>query len=437
MESRHLDVIEMDAASHNGVDDVRQINDAIRYAPVSARYKVYILDEVHMLTPQAFNALLKTLEEPPPHAKFVFATTEIRKVPVTVLSRCQRFDLRRVEAGTLVSHLGQRRRRRRHRDRARGARADRARGGRLGAGFALAARSGHRARRRSGARRARPADARPRRPGAGDRSVRIADGRRRRGGADRIACAVRHRRRSRGGAGRSCRVHAFRHPREDRAGGRRRPGADRGRAHARPRLRREAVDAGAGAHLADAAQGHRRSERGGPPGGGCRDGAGADRLCGRSADARRSGALAVGRQRLGTGAGQPVGAAGRRRLRAPTGLAMPSAMREPTMSASTPDREPRAARRAARRAGSRDPARRRSSRGIGGAAGGRPQLRRAGRARRQEPRHRRQDGARTRRAAGALRGWPARDRARAERAEARWCTTCRASSRNGPTGAGW
>src|SRR3974390_759373 len=105
MESRHLDVIEMDAASHNGVDDVRQINDAIRYAPVSARYKVYILDEVHMLSTQAFNALLKTLEEPPPHAKFVFATTEIREVPITVLSRCQRFDLRRVEAATLVAHL--------------------------------------------------------------------------------------------------------------------------------------------------------------------------------------------------------------------------------------------------------------------------------------------------------------------------------------------
>jgi DNA polymerase-3 subunit gamma/tau len=105
MESRHLDVIEMDAASHNGVDDVRQINDAIRYAPVSARYKVYILDEVHMLTSQAFNALLKTLEEPPPHAKFVFATTETRKVPVTVLSRCQRFDLRRVGADALVRHL--------------------------------------------------------------------------------------------------------------------------------------------------------------------------------------------------------------------------------------------------------------------------------------------------------------------------------------------
>jgi DNA polymerase-3 subunit gamma/tau len=105
MESRHIDVLEMDAASHNGVDDVRQINDAIRYAPVSARYKVYILDEVHMLTTAAFNALLKTLEEPPPHAKFIFATTEIRKVPVTVLSRCQRFDLRRVEAGLLVTHL--------------------------------------------------------------------------------------------------------------------------------------------------------------------------------------------------------------------------------------------------------------------------------------------------------------------------------------------
>lgn len=105
MESRHLDVIEMDAASHNSVDDVRQINDAVRYAPVSSRYKVYILDEVHMLSGPAFNALLKTLEEPPPHAKFVFATTEIRKVPITILSRCQRFDLRRIEAGLLVKHL--------------------------------------------------------------------------------------------------------------------------------------------------------------------------------------------------------------------------------------------------------------------------------------------------------------------------------------------
>ncbi len=105
MESRHLDVLEMDAASHNGIDDIRQINDTVRYGPGTARYKVYILDEVHMLSTQAFNALLKTLEEPPPHAKFIFATTEIRKVPVTILSRCQRFDLRRIEPGVLVSHL--------------------------------------------------------------------------------------------------------------------------------------------------------------------------------------------------------------------------------------------------------------------------------------------------------------------------------------------
>src|ERR1700688_1757279 len=105
MDSRHLDVIEMDAASHNAVDDVRPIHGAVLYAPVSARYKVYILDEVHMLSGAAFNALLKTLEEPPAHAKFVFATTEIRKVPITVLSRCQRFDLRRVDAALLVKHL--------------------------------------------------------------------------------------------------------------------------------------------------------------------------------------------------------------------------------------------------------------------------------------------------------------------------------------------
>jgi DNA polymerase-3 subunit gamma/tau len=107
MESRHVDVIEMDAASHNSVDDVRQINEAVRYSPVSARYKVYILDEVHMLSGAAFNALLKTLEEPPPHVKFIFATTEVRKVPLTVLSRCQRFDLKRVEAETIAKHLAE------------------------------------------------------------------------------------------------------------------------------------------------------------------------------------------------------------------------------------------------------------------------------------------------------------------------------------------
>jgi DNA polymerase-3 subunit gamma/tau len=105
LESRHVDVVEMDAASHTGVDNVREINDAVKYKPASARYKVYIIDEVHMLSTPAFNALLKTLEEPPPHVKFIFATTEIRKVPVTVLSRCQRFDLRRLDAGLLVQHL--------------------------------------------------------------------------------------------------------------------------------------------------------------------------------------------------------------------------------------------------------------------------------------------------------------------------------------------
>jgi DNA polymerase-3 subunit gamma/tau len=104
-ESRHVDVQEMDAASRTGIDDIREIIEGVRYAPASARYKVYIIDEVHMLSKQAFNGLLKTLEEPPPHVKFIFATTEIRKVPVTVLSRCQRFDLRRIETDQLVSHL--------------------------------------------------------------------------------------------------------------------------------------------------------------------------------------------------------------------------------------------------------------------------------------------------------------------------------------------
>ncbi len=106
LESRHIDVIEMDAASNTGVDNMREIIDQVRYAPVQARYKVYIIDEVHMLSKSAFNALLKTLEEPPPHVKFIFATTEIRKVPVTILSRCQRFDLRRMDAATLVQHYG-------------------------------------------------------------------------------------------------------------------------------------------------------------------------------------------------------------------------------------------------------------------------------------------------------------------------------------------
>jgi len=104
-EDRHVDVIEMDAASRTGVDDVREIIDSVQYAPTNARYKVYIIDEVHMLSKNAFNALLKTLEEPPPHVKFIFATTEIRKIPVTIISRCQKFDLKRVEMDELAQHL--------------------------------------------------------------------------------------------------------------------------------------------------------------------------------------------------------------------------------------------------------------------------------------------------------------------------------------------
>ncbi|WP_269714675.1 DNA polymerase III subunit gamma/tau [Caulobacter sp. NIBR2454] len=105
IEGRHMDVLELDAASRTKVDEMRELLDGVRYSPVEARYKVYIIDEVHMLSTAAFNALLKTLEEPPPHAKFIFATTEIRKVPVTILSRCQRFDLRRVEPDVLSNHF--------------------------------------------------------------------------------------------------------------------------------------------------------------------------------------------------------------------------------------------------------------------------------------------------------------------------------------------
>ena len=105
-DDRHVDVLELDAASRTGIDDIREIIDGVRYAPTSARYKVYIIDEVHMLSKQAFNGLLKTLEEPPPHVKFIFATTEIRKVPVTVLSRCQRFDLRRLDTDELIGLFG-------------------------------------------------------------------------------------------------------------------------------------------------------------------------------------------------------------------------------------------------------------------------------------------------------------------------------------------
>jgi DNA polymerase-3 subunit gamma/tau len=104
-EDRHVDVIEMDAASNTGVDNMRDLIDSVQYAPVSARYKVYIIDEVHMLSKSAFNAILKTLEEPPPHVKFIFATTELRKIPVTIISRCQKFDLKRIELDELAKHL--------------------------------------------------------------------------------------------------------------------------------------------------------------------------------------------------------------------------------------------------------------------------------------------------------------------------------------------
>src|SRR5262249_9442120 len=105
MEGRHPDVLEMDAASNTGVDNMREIIESARYKPLLARFKVYLIDEVHMLSKGAFNALLKTLEEPPTHVKFIFATTEVRKVPLTVLSRCQRFDLRRVEVPLLIEHF--------------------------------------------------------------------------------------------------------------------------------------------------------------------------------------------------------------------------------------------------------------------------------------------------------------------------------------------
>ena len=104
-EGRHIDILEMDAATHTGIDDIRELVDSVRYAPTSARYKVYIVDEVHMLSEKAFNGLLKTLEEPPPQTLFIFATTEVRKVPITVLSRCQRFDLRRIEADVLANYF--------------------------------------------------------------------------------------------------------------------------------------------------------------------------------------------------------------------------------------------------------------------------------------------------------------------------------------------
>ena len=172
IEERPLDVIEMDAATRTGIDDIREIVDAVRYAPASSRYKIYIIDEVHMLSEKAFNGLLKTLEEPPPHAKFIFATTEVRKLPVTVLSRCQRFDLKRVEPAVLEAHLTgiAEQEQVSAEPEAHGAHRPGRRG--LGARRALAARSGDRLERRAGHGGNRCRHARARRSATADRLAR-------------------------------------------------------------------------------------------------------------------------------------------------------------------------------------------------------------------------------------------------------------------------
>jgi DNA polymerase III subunit gamma/tau len=356
MESRHLDVIEMDAASHNGVEDVRAINDAVRYAPVSARYKVYILDEVHMLSGAAFNALLKTLEEPPPHAKFVFATTEIRKVPITVLSRCQRFDLRRVDAALLVKHLQ-----------------------------GIAAKESIAADTEALALIARAAEGSVRdalslfdqgiahagASGAGTSTsspgpVRAEDVRGMLGLADRtrvidlfealmradIARALAELRDQYDTGADPAMVLG------DLAEFTRRCVSDRGRAHARPRLCGQAVDAGAGAHLADAAERHRRSRGGRTAAGGRRDGSGPHRLRRRSADARRGHPPLARRGRARQwcarrGARDAFGAAGTRAAFVAAGAARCAACGACVGAGASP------AQRAAQRRGRRDGPRRR------------------------------------------------------------------------------
>ena len=438
MESRHLDVIEMDAASHNGVEDVRAINEAIRYAPVSARYKVYILDEVHMLSGAAFNALLKTLEEPPAHAKFVFATTEIRKVPITVLSRCQRFDLRRVDAALLVKHLQgiAEKEAITAEPEALGLIARAAEGSVRDALSLLdqaIAHSGAGSGDGNTTNTAGPVRAEDVRQmlGLADRTKIIdlfeaLDARRSAARAGRSARAIRCRRRSGDGARRSCRVHAFRHPREDRAGIGRRCFADRSRAHARARVCRKALDARAGAHLADAAQGLEEVAAAGRPL------AAAEMVLVRIAYAAdlptpdeviRSLGDTCARQRR------------RRSIRRP-GVA---ARRHAGADGS-------ALRNAARRHRARRSPQRRSNwrRGAAGAqrrngyAGARAcELRGAGGARRRKARYRHQERARARRAAGAFRRRPARIRPRSRARRNRSPANCRRSSPTGPAAAGW
>ena len=315
MEGRHVDVIEMDAASHTGIDDIREIIEQVRYAPVSARYKVYIIDEVHMLSTQAFNGLLKTLEEPPPHVKFIFATTEIRKVPITVLSRCQRFDLRRIDAELLIGHLAKI-------AALEAVEVD-------DASLAMIARAAEGSVRdclsifdqaiahgeRQGVGRRRAPDARPRRPRPRRRPVRASDEGRCGGRSRRVPQPVRCRRRPRDDPHRPRRIH----PSGDAAAlrsGRRRGRLAVGRG-AQPRhgVLAVAVAARAVAHLADAAQGHSRGAERQPSGQRRRDGADPHRACRQSADAGR-GAEIAGRRRGAAGAAPPparASAAGRQR----------------------------------------------------------------------------------------------------------------------------
>ena len=255
LESRHLDVVEMDAASHTGIDDIRELIDSAHYKPNLARYKVYILDEVHMLSKPAFAGLLKTLEEPPEHVKFIFATTEVRKVPVTVLSRCQRFDLKRIEIETLIEHLAK-----------------------------VAAAEGARAERPALALIARAAEGSVRdalsildraiafggmevEAGAVRGLLGLADRTRifdlmetvLKGDAGRRAFPARsakpRRRRARPNHRRFGRCRACRHPGQGRGGGERRPCRERSRARPRRRSCRAPSHAGAGAGVADVAQG--------------------------------------------------------------------------------------------------------------------------------------------------------------------------------------
>ena len=312
-DDRHVDVIEMDAASHTGVDDVREIIEAARYRPVSARFKVYIVDEVHMLSRQAFNALLKTLEEPPGHVKFIFATTEIRRVPVTVLSRCQRFDLRRVPVELLETHFqGVVAREGAEIEPEALARIARAADGSVRDGLSMLDQAITEADGGRIAGRRRERDAGPFRQARHLRPVRGADARRTCSRTRTIRRDVPGGRRSGPGAAGHGGAGAPADARERRAGGgggRRAAGSGAG---ARPQARRSLVHAGAHARVATRAEGHPGGEYRAVRQAGFRDGAAAHRLCREPADAGRSDSPAsVGRAgRAGTAASEGRAAAG-------------------------------------------------------------------------------------------------------------------------------